>query len=301
MSVKRRKALWIGFAVVGLAFALIQFVPTPPVVIPAQLPVADREAHRLLNFAGIHNFRDLGGYPAGDGRRVRWGTLYRSGTLSGATDADLAALARLDLGYLVDFRSSMEKQEAPDRLPDPPGFATVELPVLDRGNMAVLDGIMERVETGNFEGFEPDEFMVSANRQFAGQFVPEFRQFIHQVLEADGKPVAWHCSAGKDRTGFAAAILLRLLGVPDETVMADYMASEAPSQEANRTRVLLLRLFKGAEAAEKLGRMMGVDENWLQAAFDEIDERWGDFDHYVSEGLQLRPGEVARLRAALLE
>ena len=297
----RRWLRWSALALLGLAFALIQFVPPATVVVPASLPPAEREAHRLLNFGGIHNFRDLGGYATGDGHRVRWGRLYRSGSLHEATNADLQALEGLGLAYLIDFRSDAEKAEEPVRLPDPPGLTLVEIPILDEGNSAMVGEVIERVESGDFSGFDPGQFMLAANRQFGGQFTPQFGQFVRQVLDAGGSPVAWNCSAGKDRTGFASAILLRLLGVPMDTVMADYMASLEPALEARRGQLRLLRLFKGDEAADKLGLMMGVEEAWLQAAFDEIDTRWGSFERYVDEGLQLTPDDLATLRAALLE
>lgn len=297
----RKTIFWSAFTVLAIAFAMIQFVPSPPLVIPAALPAAERDAHRLLNFDGIHNFRDLGGYRSGDGRSVRWGRLYRSGTLHGASDADLEALQGLQLAYLVDFRSDVEKREEPNRLPDPEGFSVVEIPILDEGNAALVGELIERVETGDFSGFDADAFMLQANRQFAGQFTPEFSRFVHQVLAAEGRPVAWNCSAGKDRTGFAAAVLLRILGVPQETVVEDYLASSAPSLESRRSQLLLLRLFKGREAADQLGRMLGVDAAWLAAAFEEIDARWGSFERYVGEGLGLTPAEVDRLRNHLLE
>ena len=160
---------------------------------------------------------------------------------------------------------------------------------------------MERVDSGDFDGFDPDRFMLQANRQFASEFTPQFRQFISTVLEADGAPVAWHCSAGKDRTGYAAAILLRILGVPADVVLQDYMASKQHALDARRNQLLLLRLFKGEEASDKLAVMMGVEAAWLRAAFEEIDSRWGNFDHYVSQGLELDKADINRLRKNLLQ
>jgi protein-tyrosine phosphatase len=297
----KKKLFWSAFTVLILVFGVIQFVPSPPLVIPAQLPVAQREAHRLLNFQGIANFRDLGGYRTGDGKQVKWGSLYRAGTFTNSSDTDLRNLQQLNLLTLIDFRSSGEKEEEPNRLPDPTGFNVVEIPTLDDGNKALVGEVMERIDSGNFEGFDPNLAMIKANRQFASTFTPQFRQFIHTVLDADGAPVVWHCSAGKDRTGFAAAILLRILDVPRDVVVQDYMASKEHALDARRSQLLLLRVFKGEEAADKLATMMGVEEAWLEAAFDEIDARWGSFDNYVSEGLELSSTDVARLRNNLLE
>jgi protein-tyrosine phosphatase len=297
----KKKVFWSAFAVLLAIFAIIQFVPSAPLLIPAQLPPEQRAAHRLLNFEGIANFRDLGGYANEQGQQVKWGVLYRSGTFAHSSRADLQGLQQLQLATLIDFRSGGEKEEEPNQLPQPASFTVVEIPTLDEGNKALVGEVMERVESGNFDGFDPDQFMLTANRQFATEFTPQFRQFIHTVLDAGGKPVVWHCSAGKDRTGFASAILLRVLGVPQETVMRDYMESKQHALEARKNQLLLLRVFKGEEAADKLAIMMGVEEAWLRAAFAEIDAQWGSFDNYIREGLQLSDGDIAQLQNQLLE
>ncbi len=298
---KLKNALYSGLAVAAIAVGIIQFIPSPPLLVPAALSLEQRPAHRLLNFEGISNFRDLGGYKTTDGKEVKWGRLYRSGTFAEASRADLAGLAQLDLNTFIDFRSSIEKAEEPNRLPDPPGFTVVDIPVLDDGNKALVGEIMERVESGNFDDFDPNQAMLTANRQFANEFTPQFKEFVHTVLNANGAPVVWHCSAGKDRTGFAAAILLRILGVPQETVIQDYMASRAPSLDARKNQLLMLELFKGEEAAAKLAVLMGVEEAWLQAGFAQIDTTWGSFDNYVAEGLQLSATDIQRLQQNLLE
>jgi len=296
---RKRTLLWSIPAVALLALAAIQFAPAPPLLIPAQLAAAQRDEHRLLNFEGIANFRDLGGYPTEDGRQVKWGVLYRSGNLAHSSDADLAGLRQLHLKTLIDFRSAVEKAEEPDRLPDPPGFSVVEIPTLDDGNKMVAE-IMARIESGDFDGMDPNGMMLEANRQFASTFTPQYRQFAHTVQQARGAPVLWHCTAGKDRAGFAAAILLRILGVPRDIVMQDYMASKQHALAERQTQLRLLRLFKGREAADKLTVLMGVEEAWLRAAFDEIDATWGSFDDYVRDGLDLSDEDVAQLRDTLL-
>jgi protein-tyrosine phosphatase len=291
---------WSALAAAALVIATIQFVPAPPLAIPAELPAEQRDAHRLLNFEGIANFRDLGGYTTADGRQVKWGVLYRTATLAHGSDTDLQGIESLGLKTLIDFRSAAEKEAEPNRLPEPAGFEVVEIPTLDDGNKAMVGEIMARIESGNFDGFDPDSLMLDANRQFATTFTPQFRQFVHTVLEADGEPVAWNCSAGKDRTGFAAAILLRILGVPQQVVMQDYMASKQHALEGRSMQMLLLRLFKGKDAAEKMSTLLGVEQAWLQAGFDEIDAAWGSFDNYVRDGLKLGEADIARLQAALL-
>ncbi len=296
-----KKTLWTLFALALLVFATIQFIPSPPVVPPVTVEAAQREAHRLLAFEGIPNFRDLGGYRTKDGRQVRWGVLYRSGTLAHASRSDLAALSSLQLTTLVDFRSALEKEEEPNTLPDPVPFAIVNIPTLDEGNKAMVGELIERIETGNFDGFDPDRMMIDANRQFAVEFVPQFRQFLSTVQSNEGAPLLWHCSAGKDRTGFASAILLRILGVPQDVVMADYMASKQHAADARANQLRILRLFKGDEAADKLQTLLGVEEAWLAAAFEAIDAQWGSFENYTAQALQLSAADIESLRTTLLE
>ena len=107
----KKKVFWSAFAVLLAIFAIIQFVPSAPLLIPAQLPPEQRAAHRLLNFEGIANFRDLGGYANEQGQQVKWGVLYRSGTFAHSSRADLQGLQQLQLATLIDFRSSGEKEE----------------------------------------------------------------------------------------------------------------------------------------------------------------------------------------------
>ena len=283
-----------------LGVAVIQFIPGAPLVIPAELPAADRATHRHLNFEGIDNFRDLGGYPTESGATVKWGVLYRSGMLAEASRADLEGLNRLNLSHLVDFRSELEKDTEPDRYPEANTFKVVEIPTLDGGDDTVAADIMRRIDEGDFEGFDPNALMLDANRAFATDFLPEYTQFFQTVLEADGAPILWHCTAGKDRAGFAAAALLRVLGVPQDVIVRDYMLSKEHSLASRKNELRLLRLFKGDEAADKLEVIMGVEEAWIEAAFATIDERWGSFDNYMREGLGLSDDDIARLRTNLL-
>lgn len=297
----KKRLFWTAFTVLAVALAVVQFVPPEPVLVPAQLPPPQREAHRLLNFEGVDNLRDLGGYATADGRQVQWGKLYRSGHFAEATPADLAALDELGLVTFIDLRSAAEKEAEPDHLPDPLPFELVAIPILDEGNMTLFEDVTRRVENDDFDGFDPNQVMQQANRQFASVFTPEYRQWIQAVAAADGAPVLWHCTAGKDRAGFAAAILLRILGVPRETVLQDYMASREPALAARRKQLMMLRLFKGEEAAGHIEVMLGVDPAWLEAAFDEIDTTWGSFDAYVRDGLQLNESDIEALRENLLQ
>ena len=297
----KKKVLWSVFAALVLLMAIIQFIPSAPVLVPSQLPADQREAHRLLNFEGIDNFRDLGGYATTDGKTVKWGKLFRSANFSETSRADQKVLDSLKLKSLVDFRSGAEKAEEPNQLPESPSFEVIEIPTMDGGDNSVGEEIIARFESGDFADFDPDKFMIDANRQFTSTFTPQFSEFIQVVLDARGQPVVWHCSAGKDRTGFAAAILLRILGVPQDVVMQDYMLSREYSLAARQKELMLVRLLQGEEAADKIEVLLGVEQAWLEAAFDAIDEQYGSFDNYVEQALGLEESDIANLRNTLLE
>lgn len=300
-NLQKKSVYWALFGALAVAMAAIQFIPSEPVVIPAQLPEPERAAHRLLEFEGIDNFRDLGGYTTAAGTSVKWGSLYRSANLSEASRADQQTLLTMGLDTLVDLRSTAEQEAEPNQLPNDLPFKVVEIPVLDGGAQGLADEITARIDDGSIAEFDAEGFMISANRQFADDFTPQYAQFLQVILAAQGQPVLWHCTAGKDRAGFAAAILLRILGVPENRVLDDYALSKQYTLEARSRELTLLRWFKGEAAADKVATLLGVEKPWLQAAFDEIDIRWGDFDNYVAEGLKLSAQDVASLRAQLLE
>ncbi|MEP5569840.1 MAG: tyrosine-protein phosphatase [Halioglobus sp.] len=297
----KKKILWGLFAILVLLTAIIQFIPSEPVLVPSQLPADQREAHRLLNFEGIDNFRDLGGYATSDGKTVKWGKLFRSANFSETSRADQKVLDSLALKSLVDFRSAAEKEEEPNQLPKSPPFEVIEIPTMDGGDNSVGEEIMARFKSGDFADFDPDRFMIDANRQFTSTFTPQFSEFMQIVLDAQGQPIVWHCSAGKDRTGFAAAILLRILGVPQDVVMQDYMLSREYSLAARKKELMLVRVLQGEEAADKIAVLLGVEEAWLEAAFEAIDEQYGSFDNYVHQALGLDETDIAHLRDTLLE
>lgn len=289
-------ALLLAGLLAGLARAL------RPVPLPRHLPADQRELGRRIPFDGPGNLRDLGGYKTSDGRSVRWGVLYRSDHLGKLSARDLRQLRRLELATLVDFRSAAEKADAPNRLPRGHGIRVVELPLFDDDTSTAMGTeLRARIARGELAGIDAAALLIEANQRLVGEFTPAYRQFVAELLAADGAPVLFHCTAGKDRTGFAAAVVLRLLGVPEEAIVADYMRSRDYSLAARRRDLLLLRLLKGRELTALVRTLLGVEAAYLQAAFDAIDREYGSFDNYVRDGLGLGEAEIARLRARLLE
>lgn len=261
--------------------------------------VVDKIQNRHLRFSGAKNFRDLGGYKAADGKSLRWGLLYRSDALNKLTDADLRFLSTLNLHRIIDLRSDYERQLYPDRLPTELTSLVVEIPILDRGS-EMFKGPREQVGK-ILKTVEVTEFMASAYVEYASRFTSEMQKFLNVLLSSNGSPVLFHCTAGKDRTGFAASLILRILGVPHNVVLEDYLLSNQYFYSGHRWNLVLLRVLRGRQFANVVNDFMMVRAADLSTAFETIDRNYGSFENYVCDGLGLSSGDVAHLKSLYLE
>ncbi len=258
------------------------------------------EKKRRLDFTGAKNFRDLGGYRTVDGRAVIWGILYRSDQLQKLTNADLNYLTALVLDRIIDFRAAHEKEEAPDRIPSNSDIRIVEIPILDSSTEVWRD-THDQLIKDNLKNIDSVKSMIETNIELATRFTPQMRQFVHELFSASGRPVLFHCAAGKDRTGFAAAILLRILGVPLEVVMEDYLLSNQYYLSAHSWSLFLIRLMKGKRFSNVVKGFLEVRPAYLCAAFEAIDREFGSFEKYVHNGLGLTEQDIKHLRNLYLE
>jgi len=250
---------------------------------------------RVLPFRKISNFRDLGGYPARNGRRVKWGVLYRSGHLNRATKADQRALRDLGVSTLIDFRSDREREREPDQLPAGHQIEVISIPIQHKGQAPLSAEIRTLIKDRALNGLDPSQKMAEMYTLLASEYTTAYREFFNTLLDADGKPILWHCSAGKDRAGFAAALLLKILGVGDDVIIKDYLLSQTYVQRRRR-QLLTVSLLRGLEAGRFIRGMNNVELDWLQTAFKTIERDWGCFDLYTSEALGLGPQEQAQLK-----
>ncbi len=252
---------------------------------------------RRLGFQGAPNFRDFGGYVTEDGRRVRWGFLYRSGQLSTLSDEDLALLASLELDLVCDFRRVEEQLNDPNRLPAQNTPRTVSLPIEPGSNARFF----EEAEQG-WTGRDPMfNFMVHINHDFAESQSETYARMFREILATDQARFLVHCAAGKDRTGFAVAIILLALGVPRDTVMRDYMLTRQffiPAHELTRIRGKYDMQHVEEEA---ILPMLEVHEVYLQRALETIDELHGSVDRYLSEAMGLSEADLEELRRRYLD
>jgi protein-tyrosine phosphatase len=236
---------------------------------------------RCLPLEGTPNFRDLGGYATADGRRVKWGYLFRSGQLSTLSAADLARLGELGLDVVCDFRRSEEQERDPSRLPEP-GPRVVSLPITPGSNSSFLEEAGAHKDADRQMMFD---FMLEINRDFAVGQGQTYGDMFDLLLQGDDTRMLVHCAAGKDRTGFAAAIILLALGVPRDTVMEDYLLSAQYFHPAREMERLRKKYRMEAMDASALLPVLEVHPEYLQAAFAAIDAEFASLDDYLHRHL----------------
>lgn len=286
-------------AVVGLN-ACSRSTPVDERPIPAELAQPERQTYRKLPMDGAHNFRDLGGYQTKDGRRLQWGRLYRSDKLSDLTPADEQYLEKLGLRQIVDFRSVAEREEAPNRIAPDSSIAIVNRPITVEA--AAVDMIKDKIGASDTTPEEMGAFLVAANRQMVEEFTPVYREWMHSLLDERNYPMVFHCTAGKDRTGLAAALVLYALDVPMDTIMDDYLATNHYTQDYIDKMVTIVEastLFRAN--TEAVRALFAVDKAYLGEAFAAMDEHYGGIDNYLEAGLGIGAPERARLRELLLQ
>lgn len=257
------------------------------------------EKQRHLRFSGTKNFRDLGGYATEQGLTVRWNVLYRSDSLHKLTNADLKFISALNLARIIDFRAPYEALREPDRLPDDLAVHLLSLPMEDSSTKVWHEARDEMVK--NIKTLNPVQYMTQTNVELATKFTPEYRLFFRELLASNGKPLLFHCAAGKDRTGFAAASLMRILGVPHATLMQDYLLTNQYLLAGYQRQIFVAGLLRGKRFADGIRGFMRADERYLSAAFDTIDREYGSFENYTRVGLELSELDIERLKKLYLE
>ena len=252
---------------------------------------------RLLPLSGTLNTRDLGGYETEDGRRVRMGRLYRSDQLSDLDRQDVARLEEIGLRTVFDLRTEAERHGEPDRLPAGTRLVplTMSHPSMDPQVLA------NRILWGNVSEDYFEQMLVRANRTFALDHGRELAELVRDLVAADTFPALLHCTYGKDRTGFASAMILEILGVPWETVVEDYLLSNAYLKpRIDRTARLIWIGSRFRISRESARDLLGVNRAYLESARQAILDEHGSSSEYL-KAIGLDDSTLERLRDALLE
>lgn len=263
-------------------------------------------ATRLLPLEGGRNFRELGGYETADGKSIKWGKLYRSGVMNGLTEADYNYLSSLDIKVICDFRTAEERSREPTEWqagevnykfwPDPEGdFST--------GFAAVFRD----------PELTPEKVKTAFGKSYFGmahQQAPAYA-FMFDQLAAGNAPLAFNCSAGKDRTGVGAALLLTVLGVPRDMIVHDYQLSDdyvdymavfanedarKKAEEENSSYSFFFKLPK-----EIIEPIMATYPEYIETFFSDIEAEYGDVMTFLKEKVELTDEEIAAIRSQYLE
>jgi len=253
--------------------------------------------------AAVRNFRDVGGLPTVDGRRVKYGVLYRSGHLAHATESDAAFLGSLGLHTIFDFRNaSDQKLEGLDV--ELPGVRNVNLPLTDPAHGAefwrmVREGDLDQLHELLADGKAANR-MISSYRAIIKERTAEHSQVLRSLAE-DSVPALMHCAAGKDRAGLSIAVTLLALDVEREAIVADYLLSNAAHRRYKVHRSSTSASAYSPEVMELLSPLFDARAEYLTAAFDTIEETWGGVDAYLEQALRITPDLRDRLRERLLD
>lgn len=259
---------------------------------------------RHIPLSGQANFRDLGGYEAADGRTVKWGMVFRSGELSQLDGDDIAKLAELGIKTVVDLRSPEEiSARGEGRLPT---GATLQAMPISSSDMFAK--IIPMLLQGDFSQV-PSDLLERVNRLLVREFSAQYGGLLRALREPANRPLVFHCTQGKDRAGFGAAMVLSALGVPWDSVVEDYLLSNHFRKAENDKMLGMIRGFaaaKGGEESEetafqRVEGLLFVKRQSLQAAHDEILARHGSIEGYLADALGFPSAALERLRDELLE
>ena len=240
---------------------------------------------RHLALQGASNFRDLGGYTTNDGRTTRWRHIFRSNHLGQLTSADIEIVRALGVRSAFDFRGLEERTTGVCVVNE---ITVHSLPI----EPTVVASLRAELARGTLTGPVALELMRESYRNYVRHNTHSFRSLFGHLLE-DRAPLVIHCTAGKDRTGLASALILHALGVPDEVIGEDYLLTN--------------RFYRRDPTAsndlpdEVRQVLASVQESFLAAAFQTINDGYGDLGAYMRDGLGLGTAERAHLQARYLE
>jgi protein-tyrosine phosphatase len=237
------------------------------------------ERERLIQLEGALNFRDLGGYTAASGRTVRWGRVYRSDALHELTERDLEVIRDLGLRAVYDLRRPTERERQPTAIPDDHGHRVVHLVVGDDPDDTNQPEIIDLILSGELPKAD-DAFMVDLYVKMLDAGAPAFGRLLTHLTDDEGLPALFHCAAGKDRTGIAAALLLSVLGVDEETVLDDYELSTL-YRSAQRIEALRPTIEAAGVDVEDVRPFLSARRPVLEGALLHIEREYGGVESYL--------------------
>lgn len=243
---------------------------------------------RKVFLSGAVNFRDIGGYTTKDGKTVKWGKIYRGAELANLTMADVSELEKRKIHEVLDFRGPAEVEAAPDKMPK--NAIRISLPA---GSETVGDKMQMLKMMNASKNADSIILPFYANTEpFEKRYKPMFQALLN--ISSDSA-LLFHCTAGKDRTGIAAALILTALGVDQQKVMEDYLASDYYRQSDNlRMKKMLVAMYKMDETV--VDGIMGTRPQYLEATFNAIMTKYGSMDNFFKNVMGLTKKDLKKLK-----
>lgn len=248
-------------------------------------------SERRILLDGSVNFRDIGGYKTLDGREVKWGKVFRSDGLARLTSGDHQLLMQMGIKRVFDFRTPAEVNESPDRLPEAQTMTYDNLPVT-HGKFDFVDA-MKRLKKGDASWLTPD-FMVNGYIRNIEEFAGVWGEVINCLAELENGSILFHCTGGKDRTGTCAALILLMLGVPEETVVEDHQLSNIYIAD------LLPKIFKLIASygidPDVVAPYLTAPKECILAVLDHIKNKYGTASAYLMKkaGVSIQAQEAIK-------
>jgi protein-tyrosine phosphatase len=242
---------------------------------------------REVKLQGAVNFRDIGGYTTKDGKKVKMNVLYRSAALNTLTDADLDKLSGLHIKYNFDFRGPFEVKTAQDKMPT--GTIRISLPAGSEniGDSNYMKNMSSMIKS--------DSFLLSFYTNltpFKDRYTPLFDSLLSNK---NVSPMLFHCTAGKDRTGIAAALILYALGVDEQTIYEDYEATNYYRRNENAKTIAQMTRYYGLDE-KTASNLMGAKKEYIAATFTTIRAQYGTIELYLDKVLGLTKAKIAILK-----
>jgi len=239
---------------------------------------------RNIDFKKTVNFRDIGGLETKDGRTVKWGKIYRSDNLSKLKSSELKKFNDLNIKTVFDLRTTSEIKGKEDHLPENTNY--VHTPTIE-DNADMLSKMRKKVIRGEISEEQSLQLMFELYQGTVSDNIPLLRNLIHQILDSD-KPVLYHCSAGKDRTGIITALILSIFNVDKETIMKEYLMSNYYRKAKIEKMIGIAKIVKVIKPHIRLKvieNFMDVDARYLNAAFDKVDSNYGGIEQFIKKEL----------------
>jgi protein-tyrosine phosphatase len=251
---------------------------------------------RRLPLEGTVNSRDLGGYETTDGRRIKWGKVFRSDHLARLTDDDIAFLQQLKIQSVCDFRTETEAGNRPDRFPEGDSGTYVHLPV---SHLKVdPTRLFEKLKRGDASWLTPG-FLIQGYLINIEEFASIWGRVFKRLAEPAHLPLLFHCTGGKDRAGTCAALVLLALGVPEETVIEDYGLSNI--YIADIVNQIYDEFKIDDEYRQKISPYFSAPQYCIEAMISHLNKNYGSPVAYLQSKAGVTAQILKKIKAQLLE